>query len=77
VVVRRCNLTCGYCNEFDEESSPYYRSAEGSHRQAQELGTSAGVHRRRNHAAPDINELIAYARSKSFHKVMMISNAYC
>ena len=25
---------------------------------------------------PDITELISYARSKSFHKVMMISNAY-
>ena len=22
VVVRRCNLSCGYCNEFDETSEP-------------------------------------------------------
>lgn len=22
VVIRRCNLTCGYCNEFDETSDP-------------------------------------------------------
>jgi hypothetical protein len=22
VVIRRCNLSCGYCNEFDETSDP-------------------------------------------------------
>jgi len=78
VVVRRCNLTCGYCNEFDEESEPVPTEVLRERiDKLKELGTfSLELTGGEPMLHPGINDLIRYARSKSFHKVMMISNAY-
>ena len=78
VVTRKCNLTCGYCNEFDEVSEPVPTEVlKARIDKLKELGTfSLEFTGGEPMLHPDINELIAYARSKSFHKVMMISNAY-
>ncbi|HEX3775571.1 MAG TPA: radical SAM protein [Polyangiaceae bacterium] len=78
VVIRRCNLSCGYCNEFDETSDPVpFDVLRGRIDKLKELGTFSleftGGEPMMN---PEINNLIRYARGKSFHKVMMISNAY-
>jgi len=78
VVTRRCNLTCGYCNEFDEVSEPVpLATLKARVDKLKALGTfSLEFTGGEPMLHPDIVELIAYARSKSFHKVMMISNAY-
>jgi MoaA/NifB/PqqE/SkfB family radical SAM enzyme len=78
VVTRRCNLTCGYCNEFDETSEPVPTDVlKARIDKLKELGTfSLEFTGGEPMLHPDISELVAYARSKSFHKVMMISNAY-
>src|SRR6478752_5058546 len=78
VVVRRCNLSCTYCNEFDEESEPVPTEVlKARIDKLKALGTfSLEFTGGEPMLHPDMAELIAYARSKSFHKVMMISNAY-
>src|SRR4051812_9065253 len=78
VVVRRCNLSCGYCNEFDEESEPVPTEIlKARIDKLRELGTfSLEFTGGEPMLHPEITELIRYARTKSFHKVMMISNAY-
>jgi len=78
VVTRRCNLSCGYCNEFDETSEPIPTDtlkARIDHLKA--LGTfSLELTGGEPLMHPDIAELIRYARKLDFYKVMMISNAY-
>jgi MoaA/NifB/PqqE/SkfB family radical SAM enzyme len=79
VVTRRCNLACGYCNEFDDHSPPVpTEELKARLRKLKELGTWAVewtggepmLH-------PDIYELTRYAKQDlGFHKVMLISNAY-
>lgn len=78
VVTRRCNLACRYCNEFDGQSPPVALEALRKRLDhLRSLGTLAVeltggeplLH-------PDILELIRYARSIGFAKVMMISNAF-
>ena len=78
VVVRRCNLSCGYCNEFDETSEPVPTEVlKARIDKLKELGTfSLELTGGEPMLHPEITELVRYARSKSFHKVMMISNAY-
>lgn len=78
VVIRKCNLTCTYCNEFDEVSDPVpLEILKERIDKLKALGTfSIEFTGGEPMMHPHINELIAYARSKSFHKVMMISNAY-
>jgi len=78
VVIRRCNLSCTYCNEFDETSDPVpLEELKARIDKLKELGTfSLELTGGEPMMHPDIYELIRYARSKSFHKVMMISNAY-
>jgi MoaA/NifB/PqqE/SkfB family radical SAM enzyme len=78
VVTRRCNLSCTYCNEFDDVSEPV-PTDELKRRIAKikELGSWAVeftggepmMH-------PEIYELVRYAKSLGFTKVMLISNAY-
>jgi MoaA/NifB/PqqE/SkfB family radical SAM enzyme len=78
VVTRRCNLSCTYCNEFDDHSEPV-PTDELKRRIAKirELGAWAVeftggepmMH-------PEIYELTRYAKSLGFTKVMLISNAY-
>lgn len=78
IVTRKCNLTCGYCNEFDTVSEPV--PLKDLMRRAdllKALGTwaiefSGGepmLH-------PEIYELIAYCRALGFTKVMLISNGF-
>jgi MoaA/NifB/PqqE/SkfB family radical SAM enzyme len=79
VVTRKCNLSCTYCNEFDEVSPPVpTEDLRARLRKLKELGTWAVewtggepmLH-------PDLVELTRYAkRELKFHKVMLISNAY-
>jgi MoaA/NifB/PqqE/SkfB family radical SAM enzyme len=78
VVTRRCNLSCKYCNEFDEVSDPVpAETLKARMRKLKELGTfSLELTGGEPLLHPDIAELIRYARSLGFYKVMMISNAY-
>ena len=79
VVTRQCNLSCTYCNEFDDHSPPVpLDDLKARLRKLRELGTWAVewtggepmLH-------PEIFELTRYAkRELGFHKVMLISNAY-
>jgi len=78
VVTRRCNLSCGYCNEYDEVSPPVpVEDLERRIDHIKRLGTWAVeftggepmMH-------PDLPRLIAYAKRKRFRKVMMITNAF-
>jgi MoaA/NifB/PqqE/SkfB family radical SAM enzyme len=78
VVTRRCNLACGYCNEFDTTSPPVpapLLRARIDH--LKKLGTfSLELTGGEPLLHPRISELVAYARARGFYKVMMISNAY-
>ncbi len=78
VVVRRCNLTCGYCNEFDETSEPVPTDILRARiDKLKALGTfSLELTGGEPLLHPDIAQLISYARERDFYKVMMISNAY-
>ena len=79
VVTRRCNLSCTYCNEFDDHSPPVPQETLRERlRKLKALGTWAVewtggepmLH-------PDIFALTRYAkRELGFHKVMLLSNAY-
>jgi len=78
VVIRRCNLACGYCNEFDDTSPPVpLEVLKARLDRLKALGTFSveftGGEPMMN---PDIFDAIAYARSLGFFKVMMISNAF-
>lgn len=78
VVIRRCNLSCGYCNEYDETSPPVPLAVlKARIDKLKALGTvSLELTGGEPMMHPDIYELIAYGRQLRFHKVMMISNAY-
>lgn len=78
VVTRRCNLECGYCNEFDKHSDPVpLEELKKRLDKLKALGTFAveftGGEPLLN---PHIFEIIRYANKLGFVKVMMISNAY-
>lgn len=77
-VTRRCNLTCGYCNEYDDVSSPVpTEMLKFRFRRLKELGTwalelSGGeplLH-------PDVEELLRYGKALGFHKTMLITNGF-
>jgi MoaA/NifB/PqqE/SkfB family radical SAM enzyme len=78
VVIRRCNLSCGYCNEFDETSAPVPADVLRARiDKLKALGTfSLELTGGEPMMHPDIFDLISYARERDFYKVMMISNAY-
>jgi len=78
VVTRRCNLSCRYCNEFDETSPPVPTEVlKARIDKLKALGTfSLELTGGEPLLHPDIYDLIAYARGLRFHKVMMISNAF-
>ncbi len=78
VVTRRCNLHCGYCNEFDNTSEPVpTETLKAQIDKIHEMGALAVeftggeplLH-------PDIVEVVRYATQKGFAARMMISNAY-
>lgn len=79
VVTRRCNLSCGYCNEYDDHSPPV--PTEELRRRIDKLkqlgawaveltGGEPLEH-------PDLIDLVRYAKQeKGFFKVQLISNLY-
>lgn len=79
VVTRKCNLSCGYCSEYDKVSDPVPTDVlKRRMERLKELGTlclefTGGepmLH-------PDMPELIRYAKKDlKIFKVMLISNAY-
>lgn len=78
VVTRRCNLDCGYCNEFDKVSKPVQTALLKSRiDKLKALGTlSVEFTGGEPMLHPEIYELIRYARRLKFPLVQMISNAY-
>ena len=77
VVTRRCNLACGYCNEFDHTSNPVPVDILKSRvDKLKALGTLA-VEFTGGEAMlhPDLFDLIRYARGIGIPEVQMISNA--
>lgn len=78
VVTRRCNLSCGYCNEFDTTSDPVDAAVLRTRiAKLRELGTfSLEFTGGEPMLHPQITDLVSYAKDLGFFKVMMISNAY-
>jgi MoaA/NifB/PqqE/SkfB family radical SAM enzyme len=79
VVTRRCNLSCGYCNEYDDRSPPV--PTEELRRRIdklKELGAWAiELTGGEPLEHPDLIGLVRYAKQeKRFYKVQMISNLY-
>ena len=78
VVIRRCNLACGYCNEFDDHSPPVpfddlCRRIDKIH----ELGAwSLEFTGGEPLEHPQLVELVAYAKRKGFYQLELISNGY-
>lgn len=79
VVIRRCNLSCAYCNEFDEDSDPLdIKLLKARAKKLKELGTFVinltGGEPTLN---PHLPELIRYCRKDlKFFKTSMISNGF-
>lgn len=78
VVTRKCNLSCGYCNEFDDHSPPVpFEELCKRIDKIRELGTWAVEFTGGEPLEhPQIVDLVKYAKSRGFYKVMLISNAY-
>ena len=77
VPIRRCNLSCAYCNEYDDYSKPVpietmKQRVDDLHRLGTTIVTISGgepiLH-------PDLDELISYMRSKGII-TGMITNGY-
>ncbi len=78
VVTRKCNLKCGYCNEFDRTSDPV--PTDVLKRRIDKLA-SLGVFALEFTGGepmlhPDIFDLIAYATKRRFMMRQIITNAY-
>jgi len=78
VVTRRCNLSCTYCDEFDDHSPPVPTDLlKRRIDQIRKLGAwsiewSGGeplLH-------PDLCEITRYAKGKGFTRVMLLSNGF-
>jgi len=78
VVIRRCNLACGYCNEFDGLSPPapteLLKERIGHARRlgafsVEFTGGEPLLH-------PDLPELIRHAKREGIFRVRLISNAF-
>ena len=78
VVTRRCNLKCGYCNEFDDHSEPVpFDVLMTRMAKIRDLGT-LGLELTGGEPLmhPQIVRLVAEAKSMGFVARWMISNAY-
>lgn len=77
VVIRKCNLSCGYCNEYDKVSPPVLMSElKGRIDKLAELGTFSIILTGGEPLLhPGIAKIIKYAKKK-IPVVWMISNAY-
>jgi MoaA/NifB/PqqE/SkfB family radical SAM enzyme len=78
VVIRRCNLSCGYCNEFDETSEPVpYDELIKRIDKIYELGAwSLEFTGGEPLEHPRLVDLVRYARDKGFYQLELISNGY-
>jgi len=79
VVVRRCNLSCTYCNEFDSDSSPVpLEVLKARADKLKELGAySINLTGGEPTIHPDLPELIRYCRKDlKFLRTTMISNGF-
>jgi MoaA/NifB/PqqE/SkfB family radical SAM enzyme len=78
VVIRRCNLSCGYCSEYDKTSEPISLSVlEGRLRKLKSLGTF-GISLTGGEPTlhPDLPSLIRKCRELRFVRTGMISNGF-
>jgi MoaA/NifB/PqqE/SkfB family radical SAM enzyme len=78
VIIRRCNLSCGYCSEFDKTSDPVpVELLEGRLRKLKELGTF-GISLTGGEPTlhPELPRLIRKCRELRFFRTGMISNGF-
>lgn len=78
VVIRRCNLACGYCSEFDKTSEPIsFEVLEERLHKLKELGTF-GISLTGGEPTlhPDLPRLIRKCRELGFLRTGMISNGF-
>ena len=78
VVVRRCNLSCGYCSEFDKTSEPVpFETLENRLTRLSNLGTF-GISLTGGEPTlhPDLPRLIRKCRELGFLRTGMISNGF-
>lgn len=78
VVIRRCNLSCGYCNEYDSTSDPIpYEELCRRIDKIYELGAwSIEFTGGEPLEHPRLVDLVRYARAKGFYQIELISNGY-
>src|ERR1043166_2169555 len=77
VIIRRCNLSCGYCSEYDKVSHPVpAESLEDRFRKLRELGTF-GISLTGGEPTlhPELPRLVRKCRDLGFFRTGMISNA--
>lgn len=78
VIIRRCNLSCGYCSEFDKVSNPIpIETLEERLRKLRDLGTF-GISLTGGEPTlhPDLPLLIRKCRDLGFFRTGMISNGF-
>jgi MoaA/NifB/PqqE/SkfB family radical SAM enzyme len=76
VIIRRCNLSCGYCSEYDKVSDPIpFEVLEARLRKLKNLGTF-GISLTGGEPTlhPDLTRLIRKCRELRFFRTGMISN---
>lgn len=79
VVIRRCNLSCTYCNEFDQSSDPVpLETLKARAAKLKDLGSfSINLTGGEPTMHPDLPELIRYCRKDlKFLRTSMISNGF-
>jgi len=78
VVIRRCNLSCGYCNEYDDSSDPVpFDELCRRIDRIYELGAwSIEFTGGEPLEHPRLVELVRYARQKGFYQIGRSSNGY-
>ena len=78
VIIRRCNLSCGYCSEYDKVSDPIpFEVLEERLRKLKSLGTF-GISLTGGEPTlhPDLPRLIRECRKLRFFRTGMISNGF-
>jgi MoaA/NifB/PqqE/SkfB family radical SAM enzyme len=78
VVIRRCNLACGYCNEYDDSSPPVPTEVLFERiRKIRALGAwSIEFTGGEPLLHPDLPELIREAKRQRIYRAMLITNAF-
>jgi MoaA/NifB/PqqE/SkfB family radical SAM enzyme len=78
VIIRRCNLSCGYCTEFDKTSDPIpFAILEAQLRKLKNLGTF-GISLTGGEPTlhPDLPRLVRKCRELRFFRTGMITNGF-